>query len=275
VALLLRAGERIGPYRLEERVGEGAVGVVYRAAAEARVVALKVLRPELAGNAVYRRRLDHEARVARGLRHPNLVAVVDTGESAGLSWIASRFVEGPSLAGRLRAEGRLAVEDVLQVAAGVGAGLTALHRHGLVHRDVKPSNVLLASDGTPLVTDFGLAKGEALTALTRPGQVVGTPQYLAPELVEGSGEASPASDVYALGCVVFECLAGRPPFTGSVLEVALAHLEDEPPDPRELRQNLSEELARVARTALAKDAAARPRTPTMYAHLLRAAADAG
>jgi eukaryotic-like serine/threonine-protein kinase len=271
VALLLRAGERIGPYRLEERVGEGAVGIVYRATVEARVVALKVLRPELAGNALYRRRLDHEARVARGLRHPNLVAVIDTGESAGLPWIASRFAEGPSLAGRLRAEGRLAVEDVLRVAGGVGAGLTALHRHGLVHRDVKPSNVLLASDGTPLVTDFGLAKGEALTALTRPGQVVGTPQYLAPELVEGSGEASPASDVYALGCVVFECLAGRPPFTGSVLEVALAHLEEEPPP----LEGFSPGLGEAVLTALAKDAAARPRTPTMYAHLLRAAADAG
>jgi eukaryotic-like serine/threonine-protein kinase len=135
---------------------------------------------------------------------------------------------------------------------------------------VKPSNVLL-DDGRALLTDFGLAKGAALTVLTRPGQLVGTPQYLAPELLEG-GEASPASDLYALGCVAFECLTGRPPFTGTALEVSLSHLDDDPPDPRELRPKLGEELAQVALGALAKDPASRPATPAMYANLLRAAA---
>ena len=159
----------------------------------------------------------------------------------------------------------------LEIVADVAAGLTALHRNGLVHRDVKPSNVLL-DDGRALLTDFGLAKGAALTVLTRPGQLVSTPQYLAPELLEG-GDASAASDLYALGCVAFECLTGRPPFTGTVLEVSLAHLDDDPPDPRELRPDLGEELARVALGAVAKDPAGRPATPAMYANLLRAAAD--
>ena len=113
----------------------------------------------------------------------------------------------------------------------VAAGLDALHRGGIVHRDVKPSNVMLREDGSAALTDFGLAKGAAYTVLTRPGQVLGTLDYLAPELVRG-GEATPASDIYALGCVAFECLAGRPPFADrSLFGVGTAHLEDEPPDP--------------------------------------------
>jgi serine/threonine protein kinase len=219
---------------------------------------------------VFVRRFEHEARVARELRHPNLVPVLDADEANGARYLAARFVAGRPLSARLRAEGALPVGDALSVAADVAAGLTALHRLGLVHRDVKPSNVLLGEDRA-LLTDFGLAKGAALTVLTRSGQLVGTPQYLAPELLEGAGEASPASDLYALGCVVYECLAGRPPFTGSALEVALAHLDEEPPDPRELRPELGDELARVTLVALAKDPAQRPRTPAMYAHLLQAA----
>jgi serine/threonine-protein kinase len=270
--LELQPGERLGPYRLGERLGEGAVGVVIKAVREpdGLSVALKVLRRELAPSAIFVRRFEREARIAREVQHRNLVAVLDAGVADGVRFIAARYVEGMSLAQRLRAGGALPVDDALKAAADVAAGLTALHDHDLVHRDVKPSNVLL-EDGRALLTDFGLAKGAALTVLTGPGQVVGTPQYLAPELVEGTAEASPASDVYALGCVVFECLTGRLPFSGSVLEVALAHLDNEPPDPRELRPELSGELSRVVLRALAKGPAERPRTPTMYAHLLRAA----
>ena len=269
----LKPGARIGPYRLGERLGEGAVGIVVKAERDTDgvPVALKVLRPELAPSEVFLRRFEHEVRVARELRHPNLVPVLDAGEADGARYLAARFVAGRSLSSRLRADGALSVADTVSVAADVAAGLTALHRLGLVHRDVKPSNVLM-ENGRALLTDFGLAKGAALTVLTRSGQLVGTPQYLAPELLEGGGEASAASDLYALGCVVFECLSGRPPFTGTALEVALSHLDDEPPDPRELRPELGEELARVSLLALAKDPAQRPRTPAMYAHLLRASA---
>jgi serine/threonine-protein kinase len=266
----LKPGARIGPYRLGERLGEGAVGIVVEAVRDpdGAPVALKVLRPELAPSEVFVRRFEHEVRVARQLRHPNLVPVLDADVADGVRYLAAPLVAGRSLARRLQLEGPLAVGDTLAVASDIGAGLTALHRRGLIHRDVKPSNVLL-EDGRALLSDFGLAKGAALTVLTKPGQLVGTPQYLAPELLEG-GEASPASDIYAFGCVVFECLTGRPPFTGTALEVALAHLDDEPPDPRDLRPELGEELARVALAALAKDPAGRPRTPAMYANLLRA-----
>ena len=155
---------------------------------------------------------------------------------------------------------------MLGLAERYAAGLDALHRAGIVHRDVKPSNVMLREDGSAALTDFGLAKGAAYTLLTRPGQVLGTLDYLAPELVRG-GEATPASDVYALGCVAFECPAGHAPFADrSLFGVGTAHLEDDPPDPP-----ASPELARALLRALEKDPAARPPTATMYAHLLRAA----
>ena len=265
----LVAGDAIGRYLLSEAIGAGSVGVVYRAVGpDGRVVALKVLRRELAGSELYRRRFEHEIRVARGLRHRNLVPVLDHGEAHGVPYLASQFVPGRSLGHRLASDGALTVDQALRVTADVAAGLGALHGKRLVHRDVKPANILLAEDGKALLTDFGLAKGEALTLLTEPGQLLGTPQYLAPELIDASGDASPASDVYALGCVAYECLAGRPPFGGRTLEVALAHLSEAPEPPA----GLSGPLADAVLMALAKDPAERPRTPTMYAHLLRVAA---
>jgi serine/threonine-protein kinase len=262
-------GDLVGRYRLLEAIGAGAVGVVYRAVADpgGQVVAVKILRPELSGSDLYRRRFEHEIRVARGLRHRNLVPVLDSGEAEGLPYLAARFVPGHSLRDLLIGAGTLPLGRAVGVGGDVAAGLGALHRTGLVHRDVKPANVLLAEDGTALLTDFGLAKGEALTVLTDPGQPVGTPQYLAPELIDGSADASPASDVYALGCVVYECLSGRPPFTGATLEVAMAHLSEEPEPPRGLPPLLADALLR----ALAKDPAERPRTPMMYVRLLQAA----
>jgi serine/threonine-protein kinase len=266
---------RVGPYRLEEPIGEGAVGTVYRATREdGRMVALKLLREELAGDAVYRRRLAREARVAATIHHPHLVEVVEFGEDAGVPYLAARYVDGPSLQRRLAAA-PLAIEGVLHVVSGVGAGLTALHRRGLVHRDVKPANVMLDRDGRALLTDFGLAKGPALTALTRTGVTVGTPQYLAPELIDGTADATPASDVYSLGCLLFACLAGRPPFTGSLMEVAFAQLEEEPPDPCAGRDDTPAEVAAVVLSALAKSPDDRPRSPTMLVSMLQVACGPG
>ncbi len=161
----------------------------------------------------------------------------------------------------------LGLERTLSVVADVGAALDALHRGGIVHRDVKPSNVMLREDGSAALTDFGLAKGAAYTVLTRPGQVHGTLDYLAPELIRGA-DATPASDVYALGCVAFECLAGRPPFADrSLFGVGTAHLEDEPPDPPTSTGRLAgRSCVRSRRIQLPG-----PPTATMYAHLLRVA----
>lgn len=275
MAALLERGARVGPYRVEEPIGEGAVGRLFRAAHEddGTTVALKVLREELAEEPVYRRRLRREARIAATVRHPNLVEVLDVGEDGGTPFLAARFVDGRSLQERLRAQ-PLLLGDVVRVASDVGAGLTALHRHRLVHRDVKPANVMLEADGRALLTDFGLARGPALTALTRSGLVLGTPQYLAPELIEGTAEATPASDVYSFGCLLFACLAGKPPFTGSLMEVAFAQLEEDPPDPCARRDDAPPAVSAAVLGALAKDPARRPRSPIMLAHLLRAAASA-
>jgi serine/threonine-protein kinase len=258
---------RVGEYEIECELGAGAVGVVYRARSrDGRTVALKLLHPTLAADAEFRGRLAREFRIARGLRNAHLVAVIDTGESAGRPYLVCEYIGGGSLADRLRA-GRLTIAEMLRLVANVAAGLEALHRQGLVHRDVKPANVMLRDDGSAALADFGLAKGAAYTPLTRPGQILGTLDYLAPELVRGA-EATPSSDLYALGCVAFECLAGTPPFADrSLLGVGTAHLEDEPPHPP-----APPEVAWALLRALEKEPARRPASPTMYSNLLRVSA---
>jgi serine/threonine-protein kinase len=271
---LLRAGEHVGSYRIEAVLGEGAMGCVYRAVREpgGELVALKILRGELAGDEIHRRRFLHEARAASALRHRHLVPVLEAGQSGGLCFLAVAFVPGRSLAERLDADGPLPLEEILRLGAEIGAALDALHAEGLVHRDVKPANILLDEAGSAALTDFGLAKGPAYTVLTRAGQVVGTLDYMAPELLRGA-EATPASDIYSLGCVIFECIAGGPPFAGKGLfEVGAAHLGEAPPDPLERRPDLPAGLSWAVLQALAKEPGDRPRTATMYGHMLRLAA---
>jgi serine/threonine-protein kinase len=270
----LSLGETLGPYRLESVLGEGAVGVVFGAVAtdDDTVVALKVLKRVLSGNEVYRQRFVREARVAKEVRHRHLVPILDLGEARGHHYLAVAHVDGGSLADLIESRGRLSVDEAVQLAAEVASALDALHRHDIVHRDVKPSNVMLDREGRAAVTDFGLAKGPAYTVLTKPGQVMGTLDYIAPELIRGES-TGPAADVYALGCVVYECLAGTPPYAHRRLfEITAAHLDDPPPDVSAARPDVPRSLAEILQAAMAKDAAARPRTGTAFAHLLRAAA---
>ena len=263
----------LGPYRLGAVLGEGTMGVVYKATRpDGEVVALKVLKLALAEDETYRQRFRHEARAAQEVQHAHLVPVLDAGVADGRAYLAVAYVAGRSLAEQLQAEGPLAVIDVARIAAQLGAALDALHRRGLVHRDVKPANVMVAKDAGAALTDFGLAKGTGYTVLTRAGQVVGTMDYLAPELIRG-GSATPATDIYALGCVLVECLTGAPPFGHrDLFEVGAAHLDEIPPDPSEARPDVSAAVSEVVLLALAKEPDARPATGTMYAHLLRAAA---
>jgi serine/threonine-protein kinase len=273
----LEVGHRLGPYRIEARLGQGGMGVVFRAVHgdNGRVVALKVLRDELGADQAFRTRLAREARAAAEVDHPNLARVLEAGEAGGRLYLAVGYVDGESLAERLAAGGPLEVPELLRLAGGVGAGLDALHRRGIVHRDVKPANLLLAADGTVVVGDFGLAKNRAWTVLTRPGQVLGTLDYLAPELIRGE-PAGPMSDLYALGCVLYECLAGAPPFAGrGVLRIGMAHLEEEPGDPAAGRSDVPPALAWTVRQALAKEAARRPPSAGTLARMLRLAADDG
>ncbi|HET8526409.1 MAG TPA: serine/threonine-protein kinase [Actinomycetota bacterium] len=266
-------GGRVGAYRLEERLGEGGMGVVYRAIREpgGDEVALKVMRAELSTDETFRRRFVHEARAAGEVRHKHLVPITDAGEADGRPYLAVAFVRGRTLEHQLEG-GPLAIPDMVRVVAHVASGLDALHKAGIVHRDVKPSNVIIDESGSANLTDFGLAKGRAYTVLTKPGMVMGTLDYLAPELLHGA-DASRASDIYALGCVAFECAAGRAPFANtSMFDLASAHLNDDPPDPCADRDDAPEGLSWAILQALAKDPGKRPPTATAYAHLISFAA---
>jgi serine/threonine-protein kinase len=266
----LQPGDRIATFTLGTKLGEGAVGVVYKATREAdgAIVALKILKKQLAKDEVFKARFEHEARAAREVEHPHLVPIVDAGEEGDYNYLAVQFVEGQTLESKIKGSGALAVAEAVDLMAGVAAGLDALHDKGIFHRDIKPSNILIDELGDALLTDFGSAKGAAYTALTSMGQVLGTLDYMAPELIKGA-PASASSDIYALACVVFECVVGRSPFGHkSVLQVGLAHMEEDPPDPSEARPEVPASLSWAILQGLAKDPAKRPQTATAYTNML-------
>ena len=274
--LPVAAGETLGSYRLEVLLGEGAMGVVFSARdGQDRRVAVKVLRPEHSGERVALARFEREARVAAGIDPRHVVPVLDLGESDGLVYLVMPYYAGGSLAMRLRALGRLDPEETVELAAQLGRGLDGLHAEDVLHRDVKPSNVLLDGEGDAALTDFGLARGEDSTRITRDGEILGTPHYLAPELIAGF-EATKASDIYALGCVLYECIAGEPPFAGRRLpEIAFAHLMEPPPDPRERRPDLSDGMVEALLAALDKEPEHRPTSGTALARMLHVGHSAG
>jgi serine/threonine-protein kinase len=270
-------GDAVGPYRIEAVLGEGGMGQVFRAshAQTGSLVALKLLRPEYAGDERLIRRLLREARAARTVEHRHLVGLLDVGEADGRHYLALELVPGATVSDRIEAEGALALDDVVRIAAEVAAGLDALHGAGIVHRDIKPSNVLLDVDGTARLTDFGLAKGSDYSALTQPGQMLGTIDYLAPEVIRGE-EPTAASDIYAFGCLVYACVAGRPPFGGrGLLQIGIGHLDEKPPDPCAARPDAPDGFGQAVGFALRKAPAERPATATAYARLIAVGARRG
>lgn len=270
----LGPGALLGEYRLEEELGEGGMGRVFRARRvdDGAEVAIKVLRPELAVDDEAVRRFAREARAAGAVASRHLVPVLGAGGTGGLRYLVMALVSGGSLARRIQRDGPLGVEAVVEILGQVARGLDALHGQGLVHRDVKSSNVLLGDDGCARLSDFGLVKGSAYSALTRPGQLVGTLDYIAPELIRGE-EAAPASDVYALGCVAYECLAGQPPFHGrGMFQLGLAHLDEDPGDPCASRPETPVGLGQAVGFALAKEPSQRPPSATAFANLVGFAA---
>jgi serine/threonine-protein kinase len=211
-----------GRYRLESPVAAGGAGEVWRGRDEVlgRAVAVKLLRAEYASQPETLGRFRAEARHAASVAHPGVAQVYDYGED-GRPYLVMELVEGPSLAGVL-AGGPLGAGQAVDVVAQAAAALAAAHAAGLVHRDIKPGNLLLGPGGVVKVTDFGIAHAAGSAPVTRTGTLVGTPAYLAPERAAGQ-PATPASDLYSLGIVGYECVTGAPPFTGTALEVALAH----------------------------------------------------
>lgn len=270
----LVAGDVVGPYRIESLLGAGGMGRVYLAVDHSGdSVALKVVRPDLARDDVFRRRFDRETRIARTIVHPHVVPVLDAGEHAGVPYLAQRFIAGGSLQDRLREEGRLAIQVTLRLASQVAAGLEALAAEGLVHRDVKPANILLDRQGGAFITDFGLAKDSRGSVLTRPGQALGSPHYMAPEQIRGE-QVSSASDIYSLGCVVYECISGASPFARERgMQVMFAQLTEMPDDPCEALTDPSPALGEAVLRALAKAPEDRPPSATGYVRDLYAAAE--
>jgi len=269
----LQPGDTLGPYRLEELLGEGGMGLVFRAVRESdgAEVALKVMRFELIEDPVFGRRFEQEARAASEVRDEHLVPVLEAGQADGRRFLAVAYIPGGTLEDRLEDRGKLEPNETASFAVDVGKGLDALHNAGIVHRDLKPSNIIVDADGKAMLTDFGLAKGRAYTVLTKPGQVMGTIDYLAPELIKGDA-ASPATDIYALGCTMYECVTGQPPFADKEgIAVGLAHVGEPPPDPRGFRDDLSDAYVDALLTALAKDPAQRPASASDYGRRLQEA----
>jgi serine/threonine-protein kinase len=222
-----------------------------------RRVAIKVLHPHLAGDDAFRTRFRREAVAAAKLAHPNIVTTYDTGRDADVAYIVMELVDGTTLARLLKAEGPLPVARAVDIAAQVADALACAHAHGVVHRDVKPANILLREDGHVKVADFGIAKAGAGNDLTRTGVVMGTAKYLSPEQVSGN-PADAGSDVYALGIVLYEMLCGAPPFVGETeLSTAVARLTAAPGRLRDRRQDVPRSLEAVVLRSLARDPAAR------------------
>ena len=219
------AGVALGPYRVVREVGRGGAATVYLAEDPrlGRQVAVKVLRPQIAAS-VWRRRFVREVALAARLQHPHIVPVFDSGDTDGRLWYAMPYVAGESLRDRLMREAQLPVAEAIRIAREVALALDYAHRHDIVHRDIKPANILLA-DGQALVADFGIARAlqaDDDASLTESGLAIGTPAYMSPEQCTGDRPVDGRSDIYSLGCVLYEMLAGEPPFTGRTTHAIVA-----------------------------------------------------
>jgi serine/threonine-protein kinase len=246
-------------YELREQLGSGAMGEVWRAADNLleRPVAVKVLRTDGSADTD---RFRLEAQTAGRLSHPNVVGMYDFGSHQDLLYLVMEFVDGWSLAQELSLRGTLDPSEAAALAAQLASGLAAAHEQGVIHRDVKPANVMLTDDDTAKIADFGIARftDQAGAGLTSTGKILGTAGYLAPERALGR-PAQPASDVYSLGCVLYELLTGRPPFVApTTLAVVQQHVDTEPTPPVRLRPEIPEPLSDYVLLLLAKDPAHRP-----------------
>jgi len=257
-------------YELEELVGKGGMSTVYRAKDRLleRTVAIKLLHEHYSRDEDYVERFRREARAAARLSHPNIVTVIDRGEADGRQFIVFEYVDGQNLKQLVASQGRLPVRTALELSIEVGHALAFAHESGLVHRDVKPQNVLLGN-GDVKVTDFGIAhSGDVKQGLTQTGTVLGTSDYIAPEQASGQ-PVSELSDVYSLGVVVYELIAGEPPYKGeSFLAVAMRHVNDPVPSLAEVRPDVPLRLDAALRKAMAKAPADRFASMTDFVHEL-------
>ncbi|MFD3163045.1 Stk1 family PASTA domain-containing Ser/Thr kinase [Herpetosiphon sp. NSE202] len=258
-------------YQLERKLGQGGMATVYlgRDLRLKRPVAIKVLHGQYASDEQFLRRFKHEADAAAQLNHPNIVRVYDIEAEGDFHYIVMEYVEGTDLKEIIELQAPLPVPRTLAIVRQIAEALQAAHDSGLVHRDVKPQNVLIDSNDYARLSDFGIAKSKQSSALTDPGTTFGTADYLAPEQAQGLG-ATPLSDVYALGVLTYEMLTGRLPFSGdSPLAVALQHIQATPPALRNYNPSIPPQLEAIVLQAMAKDPAQRPQSARAFAELLR------
>src|SRR3954469_3481452 len=245
-----------GRYRLDERIAGGGMGDVWRGTDEVlgRTVAVKILLPALLEEPGFAERFRGEARTMATINHPGVVDVYDYGSENGTAFLVMEYVEGDALSRTLGRVGRLTPSRAMALIAQAADALHAAHEKGIVHRDVKPGNLLVRPNGTLVLTDFGIARSAAVAQLTAAGSVLGTASYISPEQASGS-QATPLSDVYALGVVAYQCIAGVRPFEGdNPLEIAMRHVRDMPPP---LPADIPPPVVQLVERAMAKDPAAR------------------
>jgi serine/threonine protein kinase len=267
-------GQTLGKYRILAEIGRGGMGVVYKAHDTTLdcPVAIKVLDPLLARDQEFVQRFLREARAtARLRRHPHIVTIHDVGQSGGYSFIVMEHLEGRSLVEIIRREGPLPPERVARLVSQVADALDYAHAQGLIHRDVKPGNVIVGPQDQATLTDFGVARSVEGTRLTQSGVMIGTPAYMSPEQVKGQS-VGPAADVYALGVVTYEMLGGRPPFEGETPHVLFAHAYEPPPPLRQVNPRVPEAVAAAVHKALVKDPKQRYPTAGAFAAALGQAA---
>jgi serine/threonine protein kinase/class 3 adenylate cyclase len=258
VAPIVGVGDWLGSYHLDAVLGRGGMGVVYLATDKrlSRKVAVKVVAPELAEDETFSARFVREARLAAAIDHPHILPIYEVGEQDGVLFLASRYVDGSDLRDLLLRDGPLASPRAVEIIRQIGSALDAAHARGLVHRDVKPANILIARSydiDHAYLTDFGLTKERAETAgLSLTGQVVGTLDYIAPEQLRGE-ELDGGADLYALGCVLYQALSGQPPYSGTDVAVMLGHLQDPAPTLGDLDRYSKSAFDAVVRRAMAKD----------------------
>lgn len=264
-------GQQFGPYKITEKLGEGGMAVVYKGYQQSlnRYVAIKVLRQELAQDEEFVARFRREALAVADLDHPNILHVYDAGFVQGMYYIVMAYVDGGSLRD-LVSQGPLEPEYALSIASQVADALHHAHQRGIVHRDVKPNNILLSRDGRPLLSDFGIAKAlHESTGLTRTGMSIGTPEYMAPEQIQGQ-KVDARTDIYALGIVLYEMLAGWAPFSSTTPVAALYKQVNEPPPPlRQANISIPAWMEAVVAKALAKSPLDRYQQASEFAEALR------
>lgn len=266
-----------GRYRLSAQQGSGGMAVIYKAQdmALGRTVAVKILRPTLTNDPSFVARFRNEARSVANLMHPNIVTIHDFGNDGPTHYIVMEFIEGQDLKKIIKAEGALPIDRAINLGIQICAGIGFAHRAGLVHADVKPQNILVKTDDTVKVTDFGIAQALSDTQPERQAVVWGSPHYFSPEQARGE-RPTPASDVYSIGIVLFELLTGRLPFVGADQQaLALAHLRDPIPLVTDFNPAVPESLARIIYKTMSKEPANRYRLADQLGHILTSLRERG